>query len=217
MEIKWLGHACFLISHDGYSVVIDPYNSDYTTGYPKLRVRADKLLVSHEHYGHNYREGVVLSGRPEADCPFKISTLEVYHDSVFGIMRGSCLVHILEADGLKVAHMGDIGTRLNGGEVSRLFGADALMVTAGSLTALPAQEVWRMTEELFPRAIIPMHYRDGARGARRLEHITALTDMFEAPEMIHRHDTDTIHIDGDTEPQVAVLKYLGPGKGCFPL
>ena len=217
MEIKWLGHACFLISHDGYSVVIDPYNSDYTTGYPKLRVRADKLLVSHEHYGHNYREGVVLSGRPEADCPFKISTLEVYHDSVFGIMRGSCLVHILEADGLKVAHMGDIGTRLNGGEVSRLFGVDALMVTAGSLTALPAQEVWRMTEEFFPRAIIPMHYRDGARGARRLEHITALTDMFEAPEMIHRYDTDTIHIDGDTEPQVAVLKYLGPGKGCFPL
>ena len=58
MEIQWLGHACFKITHKGYSVVIDPYDSDYTTGYPKLKVKADKLLISHEHYGHNYRKGV---------------------------------------------------------------------------------------------------------------------------------------------------------------
>ncbi len=209
MEIKWLGHACFAISHRGYTVVIDPYNSRYTTGYPELRVRADKLLISHEHYGHNYREGVILSGRPESDCPFAISTMEVSNDSVYGVMRGSCLVHILEADGLKIAHMGDIGTQLNGGEISRLFGADAIMVAAGSCRALPAQEVWRMSEELFPKAIIPMHYRNGNMGARRLEHISALTNMYEAPEMIHWYDTDTITIDEDTEPQVAVLKYMG--------
>ena len=105
--------------------------------------------------------------------------------------------------------MGDIGTQLNGGEISRLFGADALMVTAGSCTGLPAQEVWRMTEELFPKAIIPMHYRDGNRGPRRLEHIDNLINYFEAPEMIHWYNTDTIEITPDTEPQVAVLKYMG--------
>ena len=207
MEIKWLGHACFLISHKGYRVVIDPYDSKYTTGYPPLKVEADKLLISHEHYGHNFREGVKLSGKPESECPFEITALTVDHDSVGGIMRGTCLVHILEADGLKVAHMGDIGTQLNGGEISRLFGADAIMVTAGSCTGLPAQEVWRMTDELFPKAIIPMHYRFGTHGPRRLEHLEHLTNYFEAPEMIHYYDTDTIVIDSDTEPQVAVLKY----------
>ena len=209
MEIKWLGHACFLITHRGYKVVIDPYNSDYTTGYPKLNVSADKLLISHEHYGHNYREGVHLSKRPESDCPFKITAMETWHDSVCGIMRGTTLIHILEADGMKIAHMGDIGTFLNGGEITKLFGADALMVTAGSCTALPAQEAWRMTEELFPKVIIPMHYRDGSRGPRRLEHIENFTNYFEAPEMIHWYDTDTITITPDIEPQVAVLKYLG--------
>ena len=40
-----------------------------------------------------------------------------------------------------------------------------MMVTAGSCTALPSQEVWRLTEELYPKVIIPMHYRDG-RAAR---------------------------------------------------
>ena len=88
MKITWHGHACFSITHDGYTVVIDPYNADYTAGYPKLHLKADKLLISHEHYGHNCREAVTLSGRPESDCPFEISTLEVSHDSVCGIMRG---------------------------------------------------------------------------------------------------------------------------------
>ena len=63
--------------------------------------------------------------------------------------------------------------------------------------------------ELFPKAIIPMHYRDGTRGPRRLEHIDNLINYFEAPEMIHWYNTDTIEITADTEPQVAVLKYMG--------
>jgi len=209
MKITWHGHACFSITHDGYTVVIDPYNADYTAGYPKLHLKADKLLISHEHYGHNCREAVTLSGRPESDCPFEISTLEVSHDSVCGIMRGMCLIHILEVDGLKAVHMGDIGTQLHSGEIGRIFGADALMITAGSCTGLPAQESWRLTEEVFPKVIIPMHYRDGNRGARRLEHIDAFTDYFEAPEMIHYYQTNSIIIDHDSEPQVAVLNYMG--------
>ncbi len=42
MKITWHGHACFSITHDGYTVVIDPYNADYTAGYPKLHLKADK-------------------------------------------------------------------------------------------------------------------------------------------------------------------------------
>ena len=87
--------------------------------------------------------------------------------------------------------MGDVGTQLHSGEIGRIFGADALMITAGSCTGLPAQESWRLTEEVFPKVIIPMHYRDGNRGARRLEHIDAFTDYFEAPEMIHHYQTNS--------------------------
>ena len=210
MEIKWLGHACFAITHRGYTVVIDPYNSDYTAGYPKLRVKADKLLVSHEHYGHNYREGVVLSGWPESDCPFAITALKAPHEFKMGNWRGFSLIHILEADGLKLVHMGDLGTQLDGGQISQLYGADVCMICAGSITALPSQEAKRATDEIMARVIIPMHYRDGNRGAHRLEQIGEFINQFESPEFIHYYDSDTISITGEEEPQVAVLKYLGP-------
>ncbi len=189
--------------------MIDPYNSDYINGYPKLCVRADQVLVSHEHFGHNYREGVILSGKPESESPFEIETLKVPHDFKMGNWRGYCQIHILKANGLKIVHMGDLGTQLSGGEVTRLFGADVMMICAGSCTALPAQEAKRATDEVMPKVIIPMHYRDGNRGGHRLEKIEDFTNYYESPEFIHHYDTDTIEITLEMEPQVAVLKYMG--------
>lgn len=209
MNIHWLGHACFAITYKGYTVVIDPYNSDYTAGYPKLRVKADMVLVSHEHFGHNYREGVVLSGRPESDCPFTVTRLRVPHEFKMGNWRGFCYIHILEADGYKLVHMADLGTQLDGGQISRLYGADVCMICAGSATALPSQEAKRATDEIMAKVIIPMHYRDENRGAHRLESVEEFLNYFESPEYIHRYDTDCFTLNQDTEPQVAVLKYKG--------
>ena len=209
MTIQWLGHACFRITHKNYSIVIDPYNSDYINGYPKLCVQADQVLVSHEHYGHNYREGVILSGRPESESPFTIETLRVPHDFKMGNWRGFCLIHILNADGLKIIHMGDLGTQLSGGEISRLFGADVMMICAGSCTALPAQEAKRAVDEVMPTVVIPMQYRDGNRGGHRLETVEDFANYFESAELVHYYDDDTIEIMPGMEPQIAVLKYMG--------
>ena len=216
MTIQWLGHACFKITAEGFSVVIDPYNASFVNGYDNLVCEADMVLVSHDHYGHNFTEGVTLSGK--TNCPFEIESFEVDHDSVGGIMRGKCKVHILSCGGVKVAHMSDIGTQLNGGELSRLSRLDAIMVTAGSLTGLPSQEVERMYSELLPTVLIPMHYRDGHRGSRRLEHIKDLENRFDDPSFFRYYDTDTIEIDGTQEPQIAVLKYLGKEvRSQFPV
>lgn len=209
MTIQWLGHACFRITHNEFSIVIDPYNSDYINVYPKLRVKADQVLVSHEHFGHNYREGVILSGKPETESPFEIETLRVPHDFKMGNWRGYCLIHILKAGGMKIVHMGDLGTQLSGGEISKLFGADVMMICAGSCTALPAQEAKRATDEVMPNVIIPMHYRDGNRGGHRLETVEDFKNYFESDSMFHYYHTDTIQIVPGMEPQVAVLKFMG--------
>lgn len=209
MTVQWLGHASFRITYKGYRIVIDPYNSDYINGYPKLAVKADQVLVSHEHLGHNYRDGVKLYGKPESDSPFEIETIRVPHDFKMGNWRGFCLIHILKADGMKIVHMGDMGTQLSGGEISKLFGADVMMICAGFCTALPAQEAKRATDEIMPNVIIPMHYRDGNRGGHRLETVEDFKKYFESDSLFHYYNTDTIEILPGMEPQVAVLKFLG--------
>ena len=53
MEIRWLGHAAFALSHDGTTVLVDPF----LTGNPKAavaagEVEADAILLSHGHGDH---------------------------------------------------------------------------------------------------------------------------------------------------------------------
>ena len=217
MKIQWLGHACFKISSGGFSIVIDPYDNNYVEGYPKLSAEADMVLVSHEHRGHSCVEAVKLSGRGSDSLPFEVESFEVNHDSVGGIMRGSCRVHKIRAEGLKLLHLGDNGTQLNGGEITKLYNADVLMATAGSLTGLPSQEIRRIYDEIGATVLIPMHYRDGDRGPRRLEQIKDLEAQFETADFFEYYDSDTIEITGEEFPQVAVLKYMGGSvRSQFP-
>jgi L-ascorbate metabolism protein UlaG (beta-lactamase superfamily) len=53
MDIRFLGHACFSLEHDGTTVLVDPF----LTGNPKAAaqaadVAADVILLTHGHADH---------------------------------------------------------------------------------------------------------------------------------------------------------------------
>ena len=206
MEIKWLGHACYKISHKGYSVVIDPYLC-LDLGYPRLSVEADAVLVSHEHKGHNYREGVRLTGEGK-ECPFTVTRFQTYHDEKWGIMRGENTVHMLEWDGYKLVHMGDYACGLTDNDKFDLSHADVLMIACGGFRAMPAIYTKPLADELEANVVIPMHYAHDKCGNRRLERINAFTDQYMPYPIVKWYETNTITIDRDTPQQVAVLKYI---------
>ena len=52
MKISWLGHSCFYLqSSKGISLLTDPFDEE--VGYKLPRVRADIVVVSHDHHDHN--------------------------------------------------------------------------------------------------------------------------------------------------------------------
>jgi L-ascorbate metabolism protein UlaG (beta-lactamase superfamily) len=66
MEITFLGHACFLLEHDGTKVLIDPF----LTGNPKAarsadEVDADAILLTHGHQDH-YGDVIDIARRTKA-------------------------------------------------------------------------------------------------------------------------------------------------------
>lgn len=66
MEIRWLGHSAFALSHDGKTVLIDPF----LTGNPKAaatadEVEADAIFLTHGHADH-YGDTVAIAKRTGA-------------------------------------------------------------------------------------------------------------------------------------------------------
>ena len=72
MRITWLGHACFMVEHEDYKVVIDPFRD--VPGFQNISVEADAVLCSHGHFDHAYTDGVTL--REGRENPFTVETVE---------------------------------------------------------------------------------------------------------------------------------------------
>ena len=204
ISVTWHGHSCFTVSCSGFSVILDPYAPGSVPGLEPLSLSADLCLCSHEHSDHGYRDAVSVS-KSSPENPFHIETIDSFHDSEKGALRGPNRIHILEAGGLKIAHMGDIGCTLPAQQMELLKNLDAILVPVGGYYTIDAAQAKSLVTALSPRVVIPMHYRLDRFGypvIGRLEEYTKLCDDVVA------YDTDTLVLDKDTRKQTAVLKLL---------
>lgn len=166
MQIKWLGHACFLISGNAGRVVTDPFNEE--VGYPLPAVEADVVTVSHEHFDHNYVRAVrgnpkVVREPGECHCgEIKIKGVPTFHDASEGALRGKNTVFVIEMDGLKVCHLGDLGHLLDTGQLAELGPVDVLLVPVGGTFTIDAGTAARLVADIKPALAVPMHYATSA-------------------------------------------------------
>lgn len=206
MQIQWLGHSCFRISQDGYAIVIDPYADGYVPGLRPLRLHAQQVLCSHGHRDHNAKEAVRLEGAARPS-PFAVTRIASAHDGQGGALRGENTIHVLDAGGVRVAHLGDLGAMLTAAQVEAIGPLDAVLIPVGGYYTIDAETAAAVCRVLGPPVIVPMHYRSDAFGFDVLATVEPFLALADRPVM--RYDTDTVDVTKTTPPQVAVPAYLG--------
>ena len=164
MKIKWLGHSCFQLTlSNGKVLATDPY--DESVGYPPLRVACDAALSSHAHHDHNCFDAlegnpVILNEPGERELfGARITAVPCFHDEVRGAKRGKNLIHVIEADGLRIAHLGDLG-HLPDTDAQRaaLTGLDVLLIPIGGYYTIDTPAAVRIIRKFEPRCAIAMHF-----------------------------------------------------------
>lgn len=169
MKIKWYGHASFRITTEkGVRIILDPYRSGAfggAMGYGKITDEADIVLTSHDHEDHNYIKDIqggfkhINRAGAYEEKGVKIQAIPSYHDTSKGKERGQNLIFIIEADGLTVGHMGDLGHVLEKDALKQIGKIDVLLLPVGGYFTIDAKEATKVMNDLSPLVTIPMHYK----------------------------------------------------------
>ncbi|MCC8357744.1 MAG: MBL fold metallo-hydrolase [Oscillospiraceae bacterium] len=201
MTIKWHGHSCFEITAEGYTVLFDPYADGSVPGLEPLHLAGDAVFCSHGHRDHNAVETVALSGRA---LPLSVEVIETFHDDKKGALRGENTIRILHGEGLRVAHMGDVGCSLTAAQLEQLKNVDALLIPVGGYYTIDAAQAAEMAARISPRVVVPMHYRLGAMGYDVIGTLDAFTAVSPV-KPVNFYPGNTLELTRDTPAQTAVL------------
>ena len=165
MKIKYFGHSLFTLAlENGKTILTDPYGS--FCRYPLRDLEADIVTISHHHYDHDALE--IVRGKPlvldEADYYLPaddliITGISTFHDNHTGLRRGKNIVFTFQTEGLKVAHLGDLGHLPDEAQCEAIGGVDVLMIPVGGTYTLDANRAFQCVQLLNPRVTIPMHYK----------------------------------------------------------
>ena len=160
VNLRWFGHSCFEALNT-MTVLMDPHDGN-SLGLPVPSSKPDAVLISHPHDDH--AGGRHLFERAEVEIleepgeymvkGVSIKGVEAYHDDVQGDRLGGNVVFVFELEGVRFAHLGDLGHSLSPEQVDEIGGVDVLMVGAGRNREL----AWGTIEKVGPRIVVPMHY-----------------------------------------------------------
>lgn len=205
VTIQWLGHACFKIIADDYSIVIDPYENGYVPGFGPLQTDAVQVISSHNHKDHGFTEAVTI--RPfGGEIPFRIEVVESWHDDQQGELRGPNKIHLLDGGGIRLAHLGDLGCMLTKEQFDRIGTPDVLMIPVGGYYTIDAAAAKTIADRIGAKVTIPMHYRSPDFGFDVLDTLDIFTGFYtEGGPDICSYDTDRLTIDPDTKQQIAIF------------
>jgi L-ascorbate metabolism protein UlaG (beta-lactamase superfamily) len=177
VTITWLGQSTFVLNTStGLKALLDPTNPGAYNPPPVSGV--DVVTVTHEHPDHSYVQmatgtplilrGLTTDGYAKVDQTIKgvrIRTVRTYHDEQQGAQRGRNAVFVFEVGGLKVAHLGDLGHRLDEQQVAAIGPVDLLLTPVAGGPTIDAKTALAVIDQLKAKVIVPMHYATPAMTA----------------------------------------------------
>jgi L-ascorbate metabolism protein UlaG (beta-lactamase superfamily) len=178
VTLTWLGQATFVMSTStGLRVLVDPTSPGTYNPSPVSGI--DVVTLSHEHADHNYVQlatgsPLVLRGLTPDDFAaidqtikgVRIRTVPTYHDPEQGAKRGKNAVFVFEVGGLRIAHLADLGHRLDAQQVAKIGPVDVLMTPVAGGPTIDPKTAWEVIDQLKANVIIPMHYATAAVTAK---------------------------------------------------
>ena len=115
-----------------------------------------------------------------------------------------------ELDGIKCAHMGDVGNPLTDAQQAFFEDTDILFALAGGYLTLELPDLMEMIHRVRPRLVIPMHFRTLTYRPRNTMWIESFLNNFkdEDVDFAFGHTVDISKEDIPESTRVLVMDYV---------
>jgi L-ascorbate metabolism protein UlaG (beta-lactamase superfamily) len=221
VTIRWHGQSFFeLQSSKGTRIAFDPHAIE---AYGRTDVFAELILISHFHNDHDQKEvirnhtrakvieGLKHVGRrldwnlvDETYHDVHVRTVGVYHDDVEGMERGKNAIFVVEVDGLRIVHLGDLGHLLSEKQKKAIGPVDVLMIPVGGVYTINGAEAKQVVGQLKPsRYILPMHY-----GTRVFEDLLPADEFLEDQKNVKKQLNNKLTVETDFKPPDPIIVIL---------
>ena len=184
-ELKFLGHACFLLRNENVALLFDPFLTDNPAGVARAEdIDCQYILVSHAHADHlgdaapiAKRTGATIISTAEvarlcAEQDVKTHAMHLggKHSFDFGYVRITPAFHgsgvsgghacgfIVNFFGKTVYHAGDTALFGDMELLGRLESIDAALLPIGDNYTMGPLDASIAAHLLKPKFVIPMHY-----------------------------------------------------------
>jgi L-ascorbate metabolism protein UlaG (beta-lactamase superfamily) len=128
-------------------------------------LEADIVLSTHDHEDHNNIKGIkgsafLITGPGEYEVKgVSVQGISSFHDNVEGKERGKNTIYTIEAEGIRVCHLGDLGqVELSSEQIDQIGNIDVLLVPVGGVYTIDAKGAAKIVSQIEPRMVVPMHY-----------------------------------------------------------
>ena len=121
-------------------------------------------------------------------------------------------IFTFECDGLRLAHLGDLGHSLSPEQVQAIGPLDVLLIPVGGYYTIDAKTALEVIGQLQPRIVIPMHYKTPDLAASLASVLAPVDDFLTAigdqADVIQAGQTYAVEKDGlPARLTVIVMKY----------
>ncbi|GHV35203.1 UPF0173 metal-dependent hydrolase [Synergistales bacterium] len=183
MNIKYLGHSCFLITSKEYALLFDPFlNGNPSSGAKADDVNATHIFVTHGHDDH-IGDAVSIATRCGATIYATVETAGLFPKGAaldvgqmggfipadFGGVKFTSAIHgsnvsgglscgfLVTLDGKKIYHAGDTGLSMDMALLED-DNVDVALLPIGDRFTMGPKDALRATKLIKPKQVIPMHY-----------------------------------------------------------
>lgn len=200
MVITWYGQACFKIQSGDLTVFLDPFSKKI--GLTPPSGQADIVLVTHDHFDHNNIEALkgeyfLVNGPGEYEIKgVKVRGILSFHDSEGGAKRGLNTLYVIELEGIRILHLGDLGQELlDDYQLGEIGEVHILMVPVGGFFTIDGKAAAGIVNQIEPKIAIPMHYKVPKLAILELGGVTEFLEELGEEEVLTQEKLTVKHKD----------------------